>query len=155
NAGVGKTSLARELVQPVAAKHGFYLATKFELRDASVPYAAFRQLIDALVRQALTETALDLASLREHVLAKAGSACPVLLELCPSLDLVVGPQPAPIALPAAESRSRMREAIHGLFLALSSFGRPLCVVLDDLHRADADVWFLLRELSEIRAASLL
>ncbi|HET6339755.1 MAG TPA: AAA family ATPase [Polyangiales bacterium] len=155
SAGVGKTSLVRELVEPVAAKRGYYLSTKFGLYDTTVPYAAFRELIDGLVRQALTETASDLAALREHILAAASTACPVLIELCPALELVIGPQPLPRALGATESRTRMREAIYALFSALSSFGRPICAILDDLHRADADTWFLLEELAEIRTSSLL
>jgi predicted ATPase/signal transduction histidine kinase/tRNA A-37 threonylcarbamoyl transferase component Bud32 len=155
SAGVGKTSLVRELVNPVAQKRGYYLTSKFELYDTTVPYAAFSQLIDALVRQVLTESTVELASWRERILRGAAGACTILLELCPSLELVVGPQPPLLPLAAAESRTRLREAIFALFSALSSSGRPTCLILDDLHRADADVWFLLEALAGIRNSSLL
>lgn len=36
-----------------------------------------------------------------------------------------------------------------------AIGRPICAILDDVHRADADTWFLLEELGEIRNSSLL
>ena len=53
-AGVGKTSLIRELYRPSVGRHGRFIAGKFD-QVASVPYGALLQAFRDLIQQILTE----------------------------------------------------------------------------------------------------
>ncbi len=140
-AGIGKTRLVTELAPSVGAAGGRYaIGTGLEL-SGGPPFAPWSEVLRGLVRQCPpppqdTEWPAVLARMVPGVTAHWGrSACP--------------PSPAPEL-----ERARLFEAVAES-LAWSSRDRPLLIVLDDLHLADAASIALLaylgRRLPELRA----
>jgi DNA-binding SARP family transcriptional activator len=140
-AGIGKTRLVTELTAWVEAAGGRHaMGTGLEL-SGGPPFAPWSEVLRELVRQCpappqSAEWPAVLARLAPVVTAHWGrSACP--------------PSPAPEL-----ERARLFEAVAES-LAWSGRDRPLLIVLDDLHLADAASVTLLaylgRRLPELRA----
>jgi DNA-binding SARP family transcriptional activator len=135
-AGIGKTTLARELARQVRATGALVL----EARCYEAERSLFLQPAIEVVRAAIAEVHPD--RLRAAATPWAGPVG----TLVPELTRVLGPtdyRPAPAEL----ERRRAFEAVSGFLVALAR-QRPLLVVLDDLHLAGAStvelVHFLLR-----------
>ena len=135
-AGIGKTTLIRELYRPLVRQRGYFIAGKFD-QVARVPYGAFIQALHALVRQLLTEGEAELADWRARLGAALGGGAAVLAEVVPELALIVGPQPPPPPLNPVETQNRFRVALQDFFRVLATPEHPLVVFLDDLQWADA------------------
>src|SRR5215218_6968460 len=124
-AGIGKTSLAREL------------AARARDRGATVVWGAgwdgggapamwpWAQVVRELVRPRTPE------ELRTDV----GTGAPWLASVSPDLRAALGDVPDPPPADADHARFRLFEALS-LFLAASAKREPLVVVLDDLHWMD-------------------
>jgi DNA-binding CsgD family transcriptional regulator len=74
-----------------------------------------------------------------------GPGAPPLARLAPALRSVVPHIAPPAPLDAADDRLRLAEAVVG-WLERASAARPLLLVIDDLHWADADLLWLLRRI---------
>jgi DNA-binding SARP family transcriptional activator len=129
-AGGGKTRLARELAHEAAERGTLVL---YGTSDAvvSTPYQPFVEALGFLTRVSEPQ-ALD---------AYLGSGRGELARLLPEL----GPSPAPSADDPDTSRRRLHSAVIDLLIRIGRH-RPLLVVLDDLHWADAPSIQLLRQL---------
>lgn len=136
-AGVGKSSLIRELLEPVTAKHGYFIAGKFTELDKSVPYAAWIEAFRGLVRQILSEPDAQVQAWRERLLERLGAGASLMAQLIPELERVIGPQPAPAPLDPAAARNRFEQVFAEFIQALALPEQPLVLVLDDLQWADA------------------
>jgi predicted ATPase/signal transduction histidine kinase len=157
-AGVGKTALIEQLYKPIVRRRGRFISGKFDQLARGVPFGALIQAFTAFVHQALGESEAQLAQWRSRLtLALAGNGG-VLVDVIPELELIVGPQGAPVALPAEQARNRFERVLHAFVGALASPQYPLVLFLDDLQWADAATLGLLEPLltsGEIRGLMLL
>lgn len=71
-AGVGKTSLAREFQRTVAAAEGFFVSGKFDQRQWETPYAALQGAFGELINRVLAEPDERLAVWCERLREAAG-----------------------------------------------------------------------------------
>jgi DNA-binding SARP family transcriptional activator/tetratricopeptide (TPR) repeat protein len=135
-AGIGKTTLAGELVRQAQAGGAMVLTARCYEAERSL----FLQPVLDLVRAATA--AVDPDHLREA----AGDWAGPLGALVPEMNRLLRPTGYQPALPELERR-RTFEAVTGFLVALAR-QRPLLVVLDDLHLAGAStielLHFLLR-----------
>ena len=132
--GVGKTALAARLASEAAERGALVLHGRCD-EDALVPYRAFVESLGQCVSTA------GGALLAEHTAAYGGELCtlvPLLARRVPGL------QSASSTTPEADRR-RFFDAAVGL-LAATARGRPVLLVFDDLHWADAGTVGLVREL---------
>jgi len=129
-AGGGKTRLARELAHE-AAKRGTLVLYGTSDAVVSTPYQPFVEALGFLVRVSEPQ-ALD---------AYLGSARGELARLLPELGSV----PAPSEVDPDTARRRLHSAIIDLLIRAGR-QRPLLLVLDDIHWADAASVQLLRQL---------
>ncbi len=138
-AGAGKTRLIRELAHEAAAGGALVL---YGTSDAAVstPYQPLREWIEFALRAA------DPEALREG-LAGAGGA---LARLVPELARLAQPPPAE----SADDRHMLVTAARTLLAGLSRT-QPLLLVADDLHWADAETLFLVRQLARTAPESRL
>jgi DNA-binding SARP family transcriptional activator len=121
--GIGKTRLVAELAARVAARGGRCASGSGSELTGGPPFAAWSEVLRELVAQ----TALP----PEGVTWAADIA-----RLVPSVTTVWG-RPPSVPSPAPElERARLFEAIAEL-LAWSARDKPLLIILDDLHLADA------------------
>jgi DNA-binding CsgD family transcriptional regulator/tetratricopeptide (TPR) repeat protein len=142
--GAGKSRLAREFAAEVAEDGGLVL---YGACDAVVraPYGPFVEALERLVR--VTEA----ADLRAALGAGGGE----LTRLLPDLPAQVGELPEPVAADPDTERHRLHTAVADL-LANISRTRPVLLVLEDGHWADATTLLLLRHLARsARSARLL
>ncbi|HEU4906299.1 MAG TPA: AAA family ATPase, partial [Solirubrobacterales bacterium] len=133
--GAGKSRLVRELAARAVADGALVLygACDAELRS---PYGPFAEALDQLA-QALPP---------EHLRDALGPAGGELTRLLPELSQIAGGLPAPVADDPDSERHRLHIAVAGL---LESAGRhrPLLLVIEDGHWADAPTLALLRHLA--------
>ena len=157
-AGVGKTALIEQLYKPIARRRGRFISGKFDQVARGVPFGALIQAFTAFVHQALGESEAQLAQWRSRLtLALAGNGG-VLADVIPELELIVGPQSAPVPLPGEQAHNRFQRVLQAFVGALASPAHPLVLFLDDLQWADAATLGLLEPLltsGEIRGLMLL
>jgi DNA-binding CsgD family transcriptional regulator/tetratricopeptide (TPR) repeat protein len=133
--GVGKSRLAREFAGQAAAEGVLVL---YGACDAVVrtPYGPFVEALDRLVR------AIEV----EELGAALGAGGGELTRLLPDLPALVGELSAPVEADPDTERHRLHTAVADL-LANVSRGRPILLVLEDTHWADAPTLLLLRHLA--------
>jgi tetratricopeptide (TPR) repeat protein len=126
-AGIGKTALARAFVERAAGRGAAWAWGTCWEGGGAPPYWPWVQIVRALARQAAAGSPTDLL----------GDGGPSLASLLPEL---AGAQPALAtddpALDPDHARFRLFDALSTL-LTSAADRRPLVVVLDDLHLADA------------------
>jgi len=152
--GVGKSALVRELETEVAGHGGYMIRGRFD-NFLELPYAGFAEAFTALFEQLLTESDARLERWRRQLLDGLGALVGVLAELSPTLELILGSQLAPAQLDAAESRNRVQIAIERLLKIVCADGRPVVLVLEDLHGAGQASARLLEALVHGRSGPLL
>lgn len=135
-AGIGKTSLIRELYAPVVRRRGYLTAGKFD-QIVRIPYGAFIQAFRGLLQQLLSEDERPLARWRDRLASSLGAGAGVLAEVMPEIELLLGRQAAAPQAGPTEAQNRFRLALQNLVRALADEEHPLVVFLDDLQWADA------------------
>ncbi len=124
--GIGKTALARAFVERAAERGvGWAWGTCWE-GGGTPAYWPWVQIVRALLRGE------DVAAVR----AGLGTGAPWIAGLLPELEGALGPVAEPSDLNADQARFRLFDALVGL-LGIVAARRPIVVVLDDLHWADA------------------
>jgi DNA-binding CsgD family transcriptional regulator/tetratricopeptide (TPR) repeat protein len=133
--GSGKSRLVREFAGE-AAKDGALVL--YGACDAVVhtPYGPFVEALDHLAR------VTDPAELRTALGTGGGE----LTRLLPDLPARVGELPAPVDADPDTERHRLHTAVTDLLAAISRT-RPVLLILEDVHWADAPTLLLLRQLT--------
>jgi ATP/maltotriose-dependent transcriptional regulator MalT len=141
--GSGKSRLVRELAAEAAADDVLVL---YGACDAVVrtPYGPFVEALDQLARGA------DPAELRDALGATGGE----LTRLLPDLASRVGELPPPVAADPDTERHRLHTTVANLLTAISD-RRPVLLVLEDGHWADAPTLLLLRYLARAAGSARL
>src|SRR5436305_11235093 len=132
--GSGKSRLVREFAAEAARDGALVL---YGACDAVVrtPYGPFAQALVRLTRL------IDPRELR----AALGDCAGELTRLLPELSIVVGNLPAPVRADPDTERHRLHTAVTDLLNGISS-RRPVLLVIEDGHWADASTLLLLRHL---------
>jgi len=144
--GVGKTALVQAFQRALGRKPGLFVAGKFEELEQNTPYSALRRAIHMLIRTLLSAPDPQVMAWKEKLVAALVDYAPVVAEVFPELELLLGPQPVPHKLGLSESQNRFWLACGKLFGVLTSLQRPLCLFLDNLQWADAASILLLEVL---------
>ena len=133
--GAGKSRLVREFAGRAASDGVLVL---YGACDAVVrtPYGPFVEALDRLVR--VTEV--------EELRTGLGAGGGELTRLLPDLPDLVGELPEPARADPDTERHRLHTAVADLLANLSG-GRPILLVLEDGHWADAPTLLLLRHLA--------
>ncbi|CAA9488549.1 MAG: hypothetical protein AVDCRST_MAG67-1200 [uncultured Solirubrobacteraceae bacterium] len=124
--GIGKTALAREFVEHASARGAAWAWGSCWDGGGAPAHWPWVQVGRALSRRA------DLSALRGAL----GEGAPWIAGLLPELAGTLGPAAEPSELDSDQARFRLFDALATL-LAHAADQRPLVVVLDDLHWADA------------------
>jgi DNA-binding CsgD family transcriptional regulator len=130
--GIGKTHLLTRLATRAAQEGATILEGHASETEAMPPYLPFLEALGAYVRAA------PLDQLREQTSFAPESLASILPELATRLGVL----PASHPLPPERQRLRLYEAV-GSFLEAISLARPVLLLLDDLHLADAESLSLL------------
>ena len=134
--GIGKTRLTDEIASQ-AAERGFEVIWgRCYEGDWTPPYVAFAEALAMVVRTA------ELRELRNDL----GFGGPPLARMVPLLRERLPDLPEPASLGPNEEQFRLLDAVVQL-LAARAKRRPVVIVIDDLHWADAGTLSMLRHLS--------
>lgn len=133
--GSGKSRLVREFAAEMASDGALVL---YGACDAVVqmPYGPFVEALDHLAR------VTDVVELR----AALGTAGGELTRLLPELSVRIGDLPAPVKADPDTERHRLHTAVNDLLTGVGR-DRPVLLVLEDGHWADAPTLLLLRHLA--------
>jgi DNA-binding CsgD family transcriptional regulator/tetratricopeptide (TPR) repeat protein len=133
--GSGKSRLARQFASDAAGEGALVL---YGACDAVVhtPYGPFAQALERLMR------VIDPDELR----ASLGSAGGELARLLPDLPAQLGELPTPVKADPDTERHRLHAAVADVLDAVSQ-RRPVLLVIEDGHWADASTLLLLRHLA--------
>ena len=143
--GIGKSRLADELIGHARARGAHVLVGRCWEAGGAPAYWPWVQALRAHLRETAPEV------VRAHL--GAGSA--ELAQLLPELREMLPGLPEPVAPDSEGARFRLFEAAAA-FLQRAAQARPLVLVLDDLHAADAPSLLLLQFVArEIRDGRLL
>src|SRR5262249_3483804 len=102
-AGTGKTAWVHELLTPLVPARGNFIAGKFDRHQRDAPYFGLTRAFAELVRQLLGETEERLKAWRRQMLDALDGNGHLLLDLVPSLELVIGAQPPVPQLASTEA----------------------------------------------------
>jgi DNA-binding CsgD family transcriptional regulator/tetratricopeptide (TPR) repeat protein len=133
--GVGKSRLVREFASAAAADGALVLYGSCDAA-VSTPYGPFVEALDHLLR------VTDVAELRTALGTGGGE----ITRLVPDLPALVGDLPTPAAADPDTERHRLHMAVAEL-LANVSRSRPILLVVEDGHWADAPTLLLIRHLA--------
>ncbi|MBY0239892.1 MAG: AAA family ATPase [Burkholderiaceae bacterium] len=155
-AGSGKTALVHEVHQPLTQRHGGYIEGKFDQYQRDVPFYAWRMAFEGFCQLLLKEDEASLARWRERILGAVDGQGKVLAEVIPSIELVIGPQPAVLTLSGGQALNRLHYVFGAFLQAVCSARHPLAVFIDDWQWADAGSLSLLEAvMAQPRLQSLL
>lgn len=134
--GVGKTALARQLYQPVAARRGYFAIGRFEAQAHHRPYQGIFDALHWLVQNALTWPTERLQPWLMQVTDELGPLSALLPEVSPDFRGLLGDRPLPSPLGAAEIRIQLRDVVRTLLASFAHEQSPLILFLDDVQLAD-------------------
>ena len=134
--GVGKTVLLNELRSIVTARHGWFVAGKYDPQRLDRAADGIYQALRALGRLLLAEPEAELATLRTQILGVLGGAkAAEIAALLPEFAVLLDVTPVIVARDLADNIKYMRQATGELLRAIASPARPIVMVLDDLQWA--------------------
>ncbi len=132
-AGIGKTSLVREIQKPLAALRGWFLAGKSDQYTQDVPYVALSAALGAFADELIGEPEESLAEWRK--LLNRPEIRPV-SSIARGLVPIAGKFSAAALDSAAAARERLAQAVSGLVAAVASRDGPVVLFLDDMQWSD-------------------
>jgi predicted ATPase/class 3 adenylate cyclase len=144
--GIGKSALVNEIHKPIIQKHGYFISGKFDQFKRNIPYAAFSQAFRRFVNQVLTEPEEKIAEIKKTILDAVGENGKIILEVIPTLILIIGEQPPITELPPLESLNRFNHIFQNFITSVAKAEHPLVIFLDDLQWADLPSLTLLETL---------
>jgi predicted ATPase/signal transduction histidine kinase len=135
--GIGKTSLVQEIHHPITRRRGYFAAGKFDQLQQDAPFSALVDALQDLVEQLLTESEEAIESWREAIRAAVGENGQIIVDVIPTLGLIIGPQPKVPALPPFEAQNRFKLVFQSFIQVFARRSHPLVLFLDDMQWADA------------------
>jgi predicted ATPase/signal transduction histidine kinase/tRNA A-37 threonylcarbamoyl transferase component Bud32 len=144
--GIGKTALVTETCAPLISARGYFATGRFEQLRRNIPYASLIDAFQDVIRQILAESQEELDLWRAKLTKALGNNAPVIAELIPNLELVIGKQPPPMAVAPTEALSRFHFAFQNFVRTFAAQEHPVVLYLDDLQWADLASLDLVRKL---------
>src|ERR671933_829461 len=91
--GIGKTAVVNEVHKPIVRQRGYFIKGKFDQFKRDIPFSAWVQAFQNLMRQLLTETTAEVSNWKAGILAALGQQGKVIIDVIPELELLIGKQP--------------------------------------------------------------
>ena len=135
--GIGKSSLVNEIHKPILRQRGYFIAGKFDQFKRNIPYISLIQAFQELIQQILAESQEKIAFWKKQLLAALGSNSQVIIDVIPSIELIIGLQPSLPQLGFTESQNRFNQVFQKFIQVFTKREHPLVLFLDDLQWADA------------------
>lgn len=135
--GVGKSALVNEISDSIKQKNGYFLFGKFEQFQNDIPYSTIIQSLDKFIKQLLVEPSSELKKWKERILKCVGNNGQVIIDVIPTLELIIGKQPEVPQLGAIETQNRFNLVFGNFMKIIATEEHPLVMFIDDLQWADS------------------
>ncbi|MGK5092002.1 SpoIIE family protein phosphatase [Deltaproteobacteria bacterium TL4] len=136
NAGIGKSSVVREMTKALVPGGGFFISGKYDEFKRNDPYSGIVQAFSELIQELLTQSDAELTRWKENLQEALGVNGKVISEIIPDLELIIGPQPAIPKLEPVETQNRFQVMFRQFINVFTQKGYPLVIFLDDVHCSD-------------------
>jgi len=146
--GIGKSALVSELHKDLVAKRGYFASGKFDQFKSDIPFDAVVAALRQLCRDLSLEGDSAVATWRARFEEVAADNVPVLVDMIPELELLVGPQPRPLPVNPMDARNRFTRAFEQFLTVFDRSEHPLVLFIDDLQWADAGTLQLLEAVAK-------
>ena len=141
--GIGKSALLNEVHRDLISERGYFTSGKFDQFNRDIPFGAVVNAMGNLCRDLSLEGDDAAQAWRTRFEEVAGDNVPVLVDMIPELELLVGAQPPPSPVSPMDARNRFTRAFEQLLSVFERSGHPLVIFIDDLQWADAGTLQLL------------
>ncbi|MFB6274905.1 MAG: AAA family ATPase, partial [Halothece sp.] len=154
-AGIGKTSLVKELYYPLIEVQGdwrngqseelssskingqsYLISGKFDQLKRDTPYSAIIEAFQDLIRQLLTESQSELKYWQDQLQTALGDNGQIIIDLIPEVEFLIGEQPAVVPLTGTAAQNRFYRVFQQFLQVFCQPQHPLVLFLDDLQWAD-------------------
>ncbi|SOD99688.1 trifunctional serine/threonine-protein kinase/ATP-binding protein/sensor histidine kinase [Spirosoma fluviale] len=135
-AGVGKTALINEIHKPTVKRNGYFVSGKFDQFKANSPFSAFALAFAELVKDLVSEPSYKLGKIKTELINVLGLNAPVLVDLVPEFEYIIGKQGPVQPLNPAESKNRFFFTLREFIRVFATHEHPLTIFLDDLQWSD-------------------
>ena len=135
-AGIGKTSLVKEIYKHITTKKGHFISGKFDQLHWNVPYSALIHAFQELVGELLTERKEDLEHWKEELLTVLGPNGQIIIDVISNVELIIGPQPPVVDLGLVEAQNRFDLVFRNFIRVFCQKEHPMVIFLDDLQWVD-------------------
>lgn len=135
-AGMGKTTLIRELLALTVQKGAYAGHGKCEKEYRDTPYYSLIIAFQKLVREILSEGNEKIQMWKKRFLDALGHNGQLVVDFIPEFELIVGPQPAVPKVNSDEAQNRLNHTFRRFVQTFTMDGNPLVIFLDSFQWAD-------------------
>jgi len=144
--GIGKSSLIYEIQKAITHRKGKFIAGKFDEFTKENAYAAIIKAFTLLIKNILSEQEEQIYAIKEKLLSVLSSNAQIIVEMIPSLELIIGKQAPVQELGPLETQNRFNRVFADFVEIFAYADSPLTLFIDDLHWADTASLNLLEKL---------
>jgi predicted ATPase len=135
--GIGKTVVVNEVHKPIVRQRGYFIKGKFDQFKRDIPFSAWVQAFQNLMRQLLTESAAKLQKWQVKILDALGENGQVIIDVIPELEHLIGKQKKVPQLEGTAAKNRFNLLFQNFIRVFATKEHPLVIFLDDLQWADS------------------
>jgi len=136
SAGMGKSTLIRELYEHIHLKKGYIAEGKFEKEFKDTPFYSLVKAFQNLIRQILMEDEAVIVKWKEKLMDCLGQNGQLLIDFIPEIEIIIGSQPPVPEVSPDEAQNRLNYIFNKFLQTFTSEGRPLVIFLDSFQWAD-------------------
>jgi predicted ATPase/tRNA A-37 threonylcarbamoyl transferase component Bud32 len=135
--GIGKTVVVNEVHKPIVRQRGYFIKGKFDQFKRDIPFSAWVQAFQNLMRQLLTESAAQVQKWKVKILEALGENGQVIIDVIPELEHLIGKQQKVPELEGTATKNRFNLLFQNFIRVFATKEHPLVIFLDDLQWADS------------------
>jgi len=135
--GAGKSTLLGDLRRNASSVGSLVLGGGWSLYDRGVPFRGLASVCEQLIEWWSTLASGVREQLAATIRQALGDGCAIVTEAFPVLEAILGIHPPAPATGTIERRNRLTHCLTTLLSVLGSPERPVVLLLEDLHWADA------------------
>lgn len=144
--GVGKSSLVNEIHKSVVKNKGLFAMGKYDQLNYDISYSALIQLFEDIVHEIISESKEKVSEWKNKILEQVGQNGKIIINVIPSLELIIGKQPDVPNLPPTESQNRFNLVFRNFVKCFCCAEHPLVMFLDDMQWCDLPTLKLIESL---------